>query len=164
MQEAVADLCRVFLFIQIFIALAQRMDEAGLQRRPQFLLHLIRGFVTDHGQRFQLEAIADGGGQLQQLLGFYRQAADFFQHQVDHVVGVVGALQRSHVPAPAIMLEVITQVAGFVDCLQELIDKEGIAMCFLVTQAGQRSAVGSRDPQSIGIQLRHVLLGQWRQR
>ena len=145
-QEAVMDaaVAGAGVAIDVFIAFVERLDQSCLQRRPQGLLRAPGRAVHCQRKGVEREAVAAGGGQLQQVLRCGGQAVDFLQQHIDHVVGIFDLLYRGQVPVPAIVGCAVAQVARLIERSEELVEEKGIAGRLGVANAGQWRAVRRR--------------------
>lgn len=66
--------------------LRERQDQPFAQRRAQLGGGLLRRDLAGDGQGLQVEALADAGAELEDVLRRLRKPADLAQHEVDHVV------------------------------------------------------------------------------
>ncbi len=128
-QEPVIDaaLAGAGVAIDVFIAFVERLDQSCMERRPQGLLRVPGRALHCQRKRVEREAVAAGGGQLQQVLGCRGQAADFLQQHLDYVVGILGLFDRAHVPVPAIVVGPVAQMARLIERSEELIEEKWIA-------------------------------------
>src|SRR5262249_39608287 len=95
-------------------------------------------------------------------LGTRRELLQLVAHQLNDVVGERGRGNDLRIVCPATPVGIEREAAFLLQRLQELYDKEGVAVCFALEERGQWPRLSEVPVQGIPYKVREILQPQGR--
>src|SRR6266481_9568217 len=142
----------------------QTHNQFQTDRLPQIrVLLLLRGSVNDGKYRY-FGYVPEAGKVLQCRLGFNRQAGQFPDHQVHHIVGVTLGVNAIEIPDPSRSVMIEGEQALFGERRHELKGEKRIASRLLMHYLREGRSALRFAAKRIRNQLREVFAGERRKR
>jgi hypothetical protein len=129
--------CLLDAIVEEPIGILRPEDKSGSDRFPNIVVQILAQSLVGGFQQKVLSAVADAGKQLQSLLGFNGQPAQFLNHEVHHIIGVTFDVNAIEIPTPFHRAMIESKQFFLSQCRDELNGEKRITSCFPVNQLRQ---------------------------